>query len=83
LAAPFIPTQHRPPPALPQQPINPPIEQPAVPNAVPVPSAPEIPAPSALPLLPVNPPAEQPSEPGAVPVQPTAPEAPPSPANVD
>ena len=83
LAAPFIPTQHRPPPAPPQQPINPPIEQPAVPNAVPVPSAPEIPAPSALPLLPVNPPAEQPSEPGAVPVQPTAPEAPPSPANVD
>ena len=46
------------------------IEQPAVPNAVPVPSAPEIPAPSALPLQPTNPPVEQSVSPDAVPAQP-------------
>jgi general secretion pathway protein D len=80
LAAPFIPTPHRP---APHQPVNPPMEQPAVTDTAPAQSAPEIQAPSSPPPQPVSPPAEQPSEPGAVPVQPTAPEAPPSPANVD
>ena len=70
LAAPFNPMLDRTPPALPPQPATPPFEQPALPNAIPVPSAPEIPAPSALPLPPTNPPVEQSVSPDAIPPQP-------------
>ena len=68
LAAPFNPMLDRAPPALPPQPVSPPIEQPV-----------DVPA---QPQLPVNPPVDIPAPPDAIPAQPV-PEIPPPPAPVD
>ena len=70
----FLPAEDRIPPLPPAG--IPPIEQPAMPNTVPVPPAPEIPAPSALPQQPTNPPVVRSISPDAIPAQ-SGPEIPP------
>ena len=70
----FLPAEDRIPPLPPAGIL--PIEQPAMPNTVPVPPAPEIPAPSALPQQPTNPPVMRSISPDAIPAQ-LGPEIPP------